>query len=431
MSYLTLPAGIPDFTKGVISLWFRLPQETINKVKDESPVVFYDLSRTIVPLIMFGRKQVYRKMVPVHGPVAYFVNGPLVGAGKYDYRIVDYALEAEYPIPPCYIGIDCEDGVPTLTFSLQMADLAGYDVDLAEAQIYSEFETPYPPAGWNPSPGTGWSTTGGRISFSVRLGDFTAKHLNGWPELFLVESPHQLAAEHWHHLLLSFDFTLPCNTQGAGNRNVAQGTTSASHLWYAIDDVNYKGSENLGPYFVVGGADENAVLTQNAWKMTQGGVRLLSNLYAGPPICNYQPTGIPSASGIIGIPAVAEYVDHIYKVEMAELQIFTGIALDTGVVANRRAFVDAEGKPVPPATTETLLGKRPDVLLHRSTNWKQGRNTGSRGLTLDGDIIPSGQFTRQGVINQYKPDPSLHGPQSPAVTAGPVQLTRTAAHAGL
>jgi hypothetical protein len=113
----------------------------------------------------------------------------------------------------------------------------------------------------------------------------------------------------------------------------------------------------------------------------------------------------------------------IYTVEMAELQIFTGVTLDTGVEANRRTFIDferdADGnpirnddgkrtlKPVNPKQAEDLLGKRPDILLHGTTKWQAGKNTGSLGIDADGEEIPSGQFTPTGEIKKYSPDPSI------------------------
>jgi hypothetical protein len=97
---------------------------------------------------------------------------------------------------------------------------------------------------------------------------------------------------------------------------------------------------------------------------------------------------------------------------MAELQIFTDVTLDTGDEPKRRAFIDyvrdndgnpiedEDGKrtlePVDPEKAEELLGKKPEILLHTSANWKAGNNTGSLG-----------PFTPTGGINSYKPDPSL------------------------
>jgi hypothetical protein len=95
---------------------------------------------------------------------------------------------------------------------------------------------------------------------------------------------------------------------------------------------------------------------------------------------------------------------------LAELQIFTGVTLDTTLVTARRAFVDADGNPVDPEDAEEFMGKRPEILLHGSSDWIDGLNTGSIGLDNEDKIVPSGQFTPTGTILEYTPDPSLEQP---------------------
>jgi len=73
------------------------------------------------------------------------------------------------------------------------------------------------------------------------------------------------------------------------------------------------------------------------------------------------------------------------------------------------ATILSEDDPLWPG--EKLLGKKPEILLHRSSNWKKGSNTGTLGLEFagDGQIIerPAGQFVPTAKIEQYKPDPKL------------------------
>ena len=92
---------------------------------------------------------------------------------------------------------------------------------------------------------------------------------------------------------------------------------------------------------------------------------------------------------------------------LAELQVFTGSTLDTNDEDNRRAFVSANGKPVPadekagidgagnviPKGSIQLMGRRPDIMLHGSSDWIKGRNTGSSGIDGEGHVLPDGQFT--------------------------------------
>ena len=63
-------------------------------------------------------------------------------------------------------------------------------------------------------------------------------------------------------------------------------------------------------------------------------------------------SNIPSKPFCVPAPGSVDIDDGsmnpVLKVEMAELQVFTGVTLDTGVTANRRAFVDNDGVPVAP-----------------------------------------------------------------------------------
>jgi hypothetical protein len=118
------------------------------------------------------------------------------------------------------------------------------------------------------------------------------------------------------------------------------------------------------------------------------------------------PFNIPCSGYSIGIPASAHHLDHNTGLEMAELQIWINQTLDTGIEENRRLFVDKDGKPVPPKEAEKILGK-PHVLLHGSSNWKSGRNTGSTGVDAKGNVSPVGQFQTIAKIERFRPDPQL------------------------
>jgi hypothetical protein len=113
---------------------------------------------------------------------------------------------------------------------------------------------------------------------------------------------------------------------------------------------------------------------------------------------------IPVAGHPIGIPASAHHLEHNTGVEMAELQIWVNQSVD--VASIKQLFIDKNGKPVSPGKAEEALGK-PDIKLHGSANWKQGKNTGSTGVDDDGNTISSGQFSRVAGIEVFKPEPEL------------------------
>jgi hypothetical protein len=213
-------------------------------------------------------------------------------------------------------------------------------------------------------------------------------------------------------VLLSFDV--------GGSLSIGSKPSSTCKLWYAIDDIDYRGGRNLGPFRDENdGLAENAILTDIIYRYSgfdEGGdPPLFSNHYVPYPSGSYSPAPIPS--GELGLPAASHYVEGIFRAEMAELQIFTGVTLDTSNEGNRRAFIK-DGKPVDPTGTEAqpapaakLLGKKPEVMLHGNSNWQSGYNTGSLGIEIDGEgtikKLPSGQFTPVAGIEKFKPEPAL------------------------
>jgi hypothetical protein len=129
------------------------------------------------------------------------------------------------------------------------------------------------------------------------------------------------------------------------------------------------------------------------------------------PVYNFSNSTLPVKDAELGIPSISAYVDEIHEVDMAELQFFAGVALDTGKESNRRIFITKDGKPVyadqkadanhPNSGSIERLGKEPEIYLHKTKNWKTGKNLGTAG-----DLTPTGK------IDRFKPEPSLHGDQT-------------------
>jgi hypothetical protein len=238
--------------------------------------------------------------------------------------------------------------------------------------------------------------------------------------------------DEWHHLLLSWD--IRDGNASHGRTHFVEGEKyidETSLLYCAFDDVNKSGDELPG-IRTDEMAGQNETISYGTWAIE--GQSSLSGAPGEPSPPTYSvefKTGV-KADGIY-IPATLEYnltyppysgagpdnstgnptVRPVRRIEMAELQIFAGITLDTSLVINRRAFVDSHGDPVDPEVTEKMLGRRPDVLLHGTSDWQSGANTGSTGTMrmTEGDddkIIPAGQFTPTALIEKFEPDPSLH-----------------------
>jgi hypothetical protein len=260
-----------------------------------------------------------------------------------------------------------------------------------------------------------------------------------------VDAGYGIAVEpdKWHHLLISFDVSsatsalglLAHGTQGdvgGAGENVTDAESEFSNpckMWIALDDVNIEGDfrsanggitqgdDFLGPNEVLSRYSKQAYqgssgsLTSLAWGVT-GTVQDAAFIGGPRPSASY--SGAPLPATPFGLPAAKNMVDKVRHCEMAELQMWLGKTIDTSDVTKRRLFIDyernADGnpvvdahgkrtmKPVIPSTAEAALGK-PDILLHTTSKWKKGTNTGSRAETT--------RFTPTGEIRAYKPDPSL------------------------
>lgn len=124
---------------------------------------------------------------------------------------------------------------------------------------------------------------------------------------------------------------------------------------------------------------------------------------------------IPTDGHPIGIPASAYHLAHNTGMEMAELQIWANVTLDTSQTALRRLFVEEKIDPVTnekrytpanPSKAANVLGK-PDILLHGTGNWQKGKNTGKAGVDDENKLKAPGQFDPISKIEPFKPEPEL------------------------
>jgi hypothetical protein len=241
------------------------------------------------------------------------------------------------------------------------------------------------------------------------------------------------AADTWHHVLVSVDLSKGFESHGdpqdppVPHPTNYQYMDAIPHLYCAVDDTNYTGS-SLSNFWPNDPNDLNAVASENhwlsagagPWKGWQGvgsGVDFVT--IEPPPSYNNQNPTVPASGNPIGIPAPVEYQDKIFRVEMAEFQMWTGQSLDTGDVNKRRLFIDfkrdKDGNPVvdPKTNMFTMIPVKPSivakalgtptVMFHGVGNWQHGTDTGTLGKP--GDFAPTGN------IKRYKPDPSISVPR--------------------
>jgi hypothetical protein len=550
MSYLELPDGIPDFDKAVISLWFRVPQASMDAAAAAFTGEDGALLDGIIPLVVMGERGT--DQTPYHrrdtqmveyniyanyiaGP-NYTLNGIAssvdLGGGVTEvtnkqnldcywstlpaayypdiiYKEVTQSVSTGDPAPqadPTYIGVD---GSGNLYINFQTGkkpQISGWEWDLAsitpgkETNAISDYGglplggstgDPYDSSAFYFVQGTIVTRYGGIYGFQgVTIsndshhvpapgGHNIIKPIEHWADVSTVamdatgiitnDGSQSVTADQWHHLLISIELqTIQAHGLSDPSESyegpIANYVDSAARLFVALDDVNYT-QYDLSSLWV-NGAGDNDIITEDAERVA-GSSPTTDDQGAslGRPEYSLADPAVISSHSQIGLPGTTEAVDNIYPVEMAEFQMWVGITLDTGIEANRRAFIDADGKPVSPlppmidnpnydptkpesadnpklipdpdgSPAEKLLGKKPEILLHGSGNWISGKNTGPMIDNPDYDPTlpesadnpklipdPDKQFTPTGKIVSYTPDPSLHGPQSPT-SPPPVRLQR-------
>lgn len=438
-SYLTLARQL-SFNKVTISVWFRIPKATADKVRArdaDAPGTDFAVLNSVVPLLMFGRQQmgtVYdwtrdiigytQTMDPFGNPLLIPIYGTFIGGNH------------QSPQQPSCIGVMIgnpfaseEDPDGYLHVHIQTADHA-----TAANVMVETVSATYEP-GWNPE------APNDDIRYQYVDASYTeTAHLEYLGNNIRAQPSDGLKVkfDEWHHLLISWNLQAGNATHGTedGTTTVA-GTDAYSLMWCALDDTN-KNKDNLPAQWIGGygygnepaAADPNAMLCSTA-HFYAGHPAVSQPFFSAPPTVSVSFSPIPTDPITIPAPVTINRdtgsIDANQMVEMAELQIFTGVALDTSVETNRRAFIDFERdangnpiqnaddtftlRPVDPAKAEQLIGKKPEILLHGSSKWIEGYNTGSIGVDVDesGELVktPSGQFVPTGTINKYQPDPSL------------------------
>lgn len=495
MSYLTLPGGIDDFKRAVISFWFRVPQQSIDTLRSRSTNEFRPPRPRlagVMPLMTFGKlfdanrlEPTYAREDASYSRTYWQYNGFEGGDGWHPSPSETSAYSSGQsfekgdpnPLGPCFVGIYYDEGEyaedetkePYLKVSLQTSD-KGAAIFLNSLQrntvgpqnhgvVVGTSELQNAMSAWNfvecetnsTAPGNPW------ISVSV-LEDASEQVMGvGGPDRLSAGSKAmKISSDQWHHVLLSFDLK-PGSTTGiyATRDGMVCGPPihppftppsmdGPSKIWIALDDVNYTGADLRGvsdyqtqtesPLQDALGANGfisnyaaqayyNIVSeTHDRYWVTSGCVTEHSITGGKTPSYRYPANPLPTNGQPFGIPAADNMVEKILRVEMAEFMMWTGDTIDTASADNRRAFIDEDGKPVPPDQQEVkdddghvtqppgsiqLIGRKPDIMLHNSSNWIAGANTGASGIDEDGEIIPGGQLTPKGGIARYTPDPKL------------------------
>ena len=445
MSYLQ-GAGLPNFSRATISLWFRVPQESVDAAKNDPG---YDpetmISGALIPLLTFGDvtegfntssgEGTYSGSLTWHtghlkldenNAEVFVEDYPEYSSSDINYSGVITGFAGPVRLPPSMIAIDCSGDAPRVYVNLQMpnrANRTGLYADLStgtsSTDVYVVTST-IAQRGADPPPD--YMRRQDWIAIGADKADFV---LSGKPEAFYGQSNVPIAPDVWHHLLLSFDVS----------GEVGNGESDC-RMWMALDDVDCVRdalpaftdvAHGTNTIFAQGGVypDSPAPPPQphpSGWysageteddppKLTYMWIDTTITGEFQPSTYRFSPQPLVGSPLYLPAPGTATR-----KVQMAELQIFTGVTLDTSVEKNRRAFINAKGQPVDeaygvakyrgiygpktpnvtPAAPIKLLGRRPDVAIVRSArNW------------MNGFDFNKTSFRPHGKIRPVKPDPVL------------------------
>lgn len=328
MSYLHLPSvNLADFNKGVISLWFRFSQDSVKNAKAYGqsyarpdfgdgalgPAIF----RATIPLVTFGRKV----MADCYGTIAH-VWTQQAGGATLTATTFDSVFKGEAPCEPSHLGLEVQNnGNVTLKMIFQTATRAQVQGLRTEAtNVYWAQPTP----------------TGPYQSYDeVRDISYILTEL---PEQFEIIPKFNVDIDTWHHLLVSFDFSTSVDVMAfagsLGSEEEILNATVRSYckFWYAFDDENKNGQDNMGYGWVPQNANgivpvtaKTAAFDYNPYDIpvdAVGNPITTGELYA--PEYHWTATPIPMNSGPVGLPASAEYVDTISHSERRARGIHSG-----------------------------------------------------------------------------------------------------------
>lgn len=385
MGFLSKAASL-NFNKVTISLWFRVPQASIDAAAEKF-LQFNDGGDYwygTLPLLTWGTQSTANRL----GISSQNDGFPPDGYSPFVPLITHGAAALDSVPQGCgYIALRCGDpdneGARLETYI--PTENAASGTNLIVDVVSYELIPDEPPS------------SGGTVVFTN--GDLSAieESYNDWFGGESRDGP-DVTADEWHHLLISWDLTGGSGSEGGGEfgDDPENCITASSVMYAALDGVNLTGSSL--PMFWPGGSFD-----------VNGHVSYVAANYAGVPDRDTGPASVALTVGTIltnpiSIPGPAEVDvvgsggtttdEPVLNCQRAELQIFTDICLDTSIEANVLAFRTADGNPAAPSLASALMGKSPEVYFRTVANWQGGVNVG----TAD-------DFTPTGTIEGYTPGP--------------------------
>jgi hypothetical protein len=352
-----------DFDIVTMSIWFRVPAASIAAAEVKWPTVANQMDRWrgLIPLITWGTQTSGTETA---------VNSVLLGTepGIGDIFGQELGATTNFDEGPGYIGIRCDpSGDAVLDAYIPVGAPASCS---AVRYIADGYEVHDPFDG-------GYDYTYSDISSTE----------SGYDDWFGGESDTVILADTIYHLLISWDLTSGSASVGViGGADPDVGVTASSTMYAAINDVNITGAD-LPMVWAGGAAGVNTHVSRQTYQFAG-----LDENPIGLPGVTTTASGIPtdpvSVPGPASINLIAGSDEPVLKVQIGDLQVFTGIALDTSIEENRRAFITSGGRPASPALAAALMDKQPEIRFQTVNDWQVGNNRGT-----DGDFTATGTIT--------------------------------------
>jgi hypothetical protein len=403
MSYLTTPE-LPEFSKCIISFWFRVPQAALDAVQQEEDA-FYAQEDTsdpppflgLVPLLVFGKDGTEASKIEttnsptphteVHSlhscatvdavysntwPIACVSWGTRcddsVRESHWSEVSVSYSAKAGKPAPPSYVAINGKGYLRINLESAKMATVAGF---CAITQGSSDHTTSghtdlccYYPLASGCSSGTqciGDPLPGTMCGLLIWVLGLIGLHLatavadncviQGSSGNEFVEGTAEYGPVPVDFGTGAIGVTVP---KGEGSKALAGDAwhhvlISADMTAGAVSSGGGGISASCILYVAVDDKDYKTGVypLEDTNKVVPAGCAFVTNMpggkNCGPGSYSLKDMKVPAAP--VGIPCVEKYADKIHKVQMAELLFFTDVdVLDTSKEANRRLFITEPDK---------------------------------------------------------------------------------------
>lgn len=328
MGYIERAAGIPNFSSGVMELWFNVPQASID-VKSAEFTAWLETEGFdgdligVIPLETFGPNT----------ETAFFPGDSVTGN-----------------LSPCVVGVLC-DNAPS-------------------PHLYARFQYDYGAPGYTATIDfNDFFQVGGSVGTGVSGGS-GAQYIS-------------VTADVWHHVLISFDFSGGCAT--TFDETNAVNFVDICPFHWAFDNVNYTGNYlNPGTPSVYGQAAAAGIVSE--WSRALAAAEPPSVL---PSSYSFAAGDLTTSGNPFGVPASSDRAAHIQRVRKSRFRLFTGVTCDFSVEANRRAFITADNLQASISAAPALLGKQPEIHFETHDDFITGNNQGTAGdFSPTGTISP-------------------------------------------